>query len=223
MPDPVPKDGTSAIARVHLTLPEFWQNAPELYFFHIEASFHSANITQEIDKYYKLVEALPPTILSQVQTLLRDPPADSPYTKLKDELLRLTAVSDRQRYHTLDDKFFKEMFLALLPKSVQTILASCSDDLDVATLARKADHILEVERLAAPTVAQVSQPVTTPAPELAELKAQVAQMSATLATLQLRKSTHRSVKYTIHPAGVPLLLFPHGTGPEDRSGKRFTY
>ncbi|BHF70922.1 hypothetical protein SprV_0401397500 [Sparganum proliferum] len=133
-------------------------------------------ITRKTDKYYKLVEALPPTILSRVQTLLRDPPTDVPYTKLKAELLHLTFVSDRQRYHALvkeealgdrkpseilrhmrsllgnmqiDDKFFKEMFLERLPTSV-------------------------------------SQPLNVSTSDLAELNSQIAQLSATVAALQLR-------------------------------------
>ncbi|BHF58234.1 hypothetical protein SprV_0100118500 [Sparganum proliferum] len=184
-------------------------------FFRIEATFHSAKITRETDKYYKLVEALPPIILSQVQTLLRDPPTDAPYTKLKAELLRLTSVSDRQRYHALvkeealgdrkpskllrrmrslvgnmaiDDKFFKEMFLERLPTSVQTILASGSDDLDISKLAEMADGMMEVERLPSPTIVQVSQPLTVSTSDLVELKTQIAPLSATVAALQLRRS-----------------------------------
>nr|VZI47770.1 unnamed protein product [Spirometra erinaceieuropaei] len=207
-------DPTSSLSGLVSSLPDFWQHAPELYFFRIEATFHSAKITRETDKFYKLVEALPPTILSQVQTLLRDPPTDAPYTKLKAELLRLTSVSDRQRYHALvkekalgdrkpsellrrmrslvgnmkiDDKFFKEMFLERLPTSVQTILASGSDDLEISKLAEMADRMMEVERLSSPTIAQVSQPLNVSTSDLAELKTQIAQLSATVAALQLRR------------------------------------
>ncbi|BHF82388.1 hypothetical protein SprV_0802552600 [Sparganum proliferum] len=208
-------DPTPSLSGLASSLPDFWQHAPELYFFRIEATFHSAKITRETDKFYKLVEALPPTILSQVQTLLRDPPTDAPYTKLKAELLRLTSVSDRQRYHALvkeealgdrkpsellrrmrslvgnmkiDDKFFKEMFLERLPTSVQTILASGSDDLEISKLAEMADRMMEVERLSSPTIAQVSQPLKVSTSDLAELKSQIAQLSATVAALQLRRS-----------------------------------
>ncbi|BHF70863.1 hypothetical protein SprV_0401391600 [Sparganum proliferum] len=206
-------DPTTSLSGLVSSLPDFWQHAPELYFFRIEATFHSAMITRETDKFYKLVEALPPTILSQVQTLLRDPPTDAPYTKLKGELLRLTSVSDRQRYHALvkeealgdrkplellrrmrslvgnmkiDDRFFKEMFLERLPTSVQTILASGSEDLEISKLAEMADRMMEVERLSSPTIAQVSQPLNVSTSELAELKSQIAHLSATVAALQLR-------------------------------------
>nr|VZI32437.1 unnamed protein product [Spirometra erinaceieuropaei] len=150
----------------------------------------------------------------EVQTLLRDPPTDAPYTKLKAELLRVTSVSDRQRYHALvkeealgdrkpsellrrmrslvgnmkiDDKFFKEMFLERLPTSVQTILASGSDDLEISKLAQMADRMMEVERLSSPTIAQVSQPLNVSTSDLTELKTQIAQLSATGAALQLRR------------------------------------
>ncbi|BHF73641.1 hypothetical protein SprV_0401672300 [Sparganum proliferum] len=209
-------DPTTSLSGLVSSLPDFWQHAPELYFFRIEATFHYAKLTCETDKYYKLVEVLPPTILSQVQTFLRDPPTDTPYTKLKAELPRLTSVSDRQRYHalvkeealgdrkpsellrhmrslvgnmTIDDKFFKRMFLERLSTSVQPILAYGSDDLDISKLAEMADRMMEVERLSSPTIAQVSQPLTVSTSELAELKTQIAQLSATVAVMQLRRSS----------------------------------
>nr|VZI22537.1 unnamed protein product [Spirometra erinaceieuropaei] len=176
-------DAITSLRRLVSSLPDFWQHAPRLYFFCIEATFHSAKITRETDKYYKLVEALPPTILSQVQTFLTDPPTDAPYTQLKAELLRLASVSDRQRYHALvkeealgdrkpskllrrmrslvgnmitDDQFSNEMFLERLLTSVQTILASGSDDLEISKLSEMADRMMEVKRLSSPTIAQVS-------------------------------------------------------------------
>nr|VZI25729.1 unnamed protein product [Spirometra erinaceieuropaei] len=149
-----------------------------------------------------------------VQTVLRDPPNDAPYTKLKAELLRLTSIPDRQRCHALvkaealgdrkpsellrrmrslvgnmkiDDNFFKEMFLERLPTSGQAILASGSDDLDISKLAEMADRMMAVERLSSPTIAQVSQPLSVFTSELTELKTQIAQLSATFAALQLRR------------------------------------
>nr|VZI26346.1 unnamed protein product [Spirometra erinaceieuropaei] len=87
-----------------------------------------------------------------------------------------------------DDKFFKEMFLERLPTSVQAILASGSDDLDISKLAEMADRMMKVERLSSPTTAQVSQPLTVSTSDLAELKTQIAWLSATVAALQLRRS-----------------------------------
>ncbi|BHF78575.1 hypothetical protein SprV_0602168800 [Sparganum proliferum] len=168
---------------INFTLPEFWQHAPELYFIRIKSAFYSANVTKELAKYHKLVEVLPASVISQVQSLLAHPPADAPYSALKAEILRLNSVSDRQRYHQLikeeslgdrkpsdllrrmrsllgdmqvDDKFVKEMFLERLPADVQTILASGSQDLTVSQLAEMADRMIEVQRFQSPSVAQIS-------------------------------------------------------------------
>ncbi|BHF75335.1 hypothetical protein SprV_0501843100 [Sparganum proliferum] len=160
-----------SIHAVHFTLPDFWQHGPELYFIRIESAFYSANITKELLKYHKLVEVLPANIISQVQPLLVNPPADAPYSALKAEILRLNAVSDRQRYHHLikeeslgdrkpsellrrmrtllgdvqvDEKLVKEMVLEGLPADVQTILASGSQDLTLSHLTELADRMIEI-------------------------------------------------------------------------------
>ncbi|BHF65861.1 hypothetical protein SprV_0200887400 [Sparganum proliferum] len=180
-----------SIHAVHVTLPDFWQHAPELYFICIESAFYSANITKELSKYQKLVEVLPANIISQVQPLLVNPPADAPYSPLKAEILRLNAVSDRQRYHQLikeeslgdrkpsellrrmrtllgdmqvDEKLVKEMFLERLPADVQTILASGSQDLTLSHLAEMADRMIEVirRRFLVDTGAQISVVPPTP-------------------------------------------------------------
>nr|VZI50186.1 unnamed protein product [Spirometra erinaceieuropaei] len=149
-------------------------------------------------------------------TLLRDPPTDASYTKLNAELLRLISVSDRQPYHTLvkeevlgvrkpskllrrmrflvgnmkiDDKFFKEVFLERLPSSVQTILASGSDDLEISRIAEMADRMMEVERLSSPTIAQVLPPLNVSTSDLTELNTQIAHLSTIVAALQLRRSS----------------------------------
>ncbi|BHF60219.1 hypothetical protein SprV_0100318200 [Sparganum proliferum] len=162
----------------HFTLPDFWQHAPKLYFIRIESAFYSANITKELSKYYKLVEVFPANIISQVQLLLVNPPADAPYS----------AVSDRQRYHQLikeesqgdrkpsellrrmrtflgdiqvDEKLVKEMFLERLPADVQTILASGSRDLTLSHLTEMADRMIEVQRFQPPSFAQISTSSST--------------------------------------------------------------
>ncbi|BHF70800.1 hypothetical protein SprV_0301385300 [Sparganum proliferum] len=96
----------------------------------------------------------------------------APYSALKAEILRLNAVSDRQRYHQLikeeslgdrkpsellrrmrtllgdmqvDEKLVKAMLLERLPADVQTILASGSQDLTLSHLAEMADRMIETE------------------------------------------------------------------------------
>ncbi|BHF66831.1 hypothetical protein SprV_0200985400 [Sparganum proliferum] len=199
-----------SVHAVHFTLPDFWQHAPELYFIRIESAFYSANITKELSKYHKLVEVLPANIISQVQPLLVKPPADAPYSALKAEILRLNAVSDRQRYHQLikeeslgdrkpsellrrmrtllgdmpvDEKLVKEMFLERLPADVQTILASGSQDLTLSHLAEMADRMIEVQRFQPPSVAQISTSSSTVNEQLLQ---QMSTMANELASLKLQ-------------------------------------
>ncbi|BHF83927.1 hypothetical protein SprV_0902707600 [Sparganum proliferum] len=216
---------------INFTLPEFWQHAPELYFIRIESAFYSANVTKELAKYHKLVEVLPASVISQVQSLLANPPADAPYSTLKAEILRLNSVSDRQRYHQLikeeslgdrkpsdllrrmrsllgdmqvDDKFVKEMFLERLPADVQTILASGSQDLTVSQLAEMADRMIKVQRFQSPSVAQISSSSSVND----QLVKQVSAMADEMASLKIqlaRLTSSRSCSRRRSPeAGKPV-------------------
>nr|VZI07626.1 unnamed protein product [Spirometra erinaceieuropaei] len=205
-----------SVHAVHFTLPDFWQHAPELYFIRIESAFYSANITKELSKYHKLVEVLSANIISQVQPLLMKPPADAPYSAVKAEILRLNAVSDRQRYHQLikeeslgdrkpsellrlmpsllgdmqvDEKLVKEMFLERLPADVQTILASGSQDLTLSHLAEMADRMIEVQRFQPPSVAQISTSSSTVNEQLLQQMSAMANEIASL-KLQLARITY---------------------------------
>uniref|UniRef100_A0A183SG01 ABC transporter domain-containing protein n=1 Tax=Schistocephalus solidus TaxID=70667 RepID=A0A183SG01_SCHSO len=164
-------------------LTRFLKNAPELYFLRIESSFNSANITSEVTKFHRLVQALPLQGQFQGQAVIQSPPVEQACTQLKGALLRLHTVPDGQRYHQLireecmgdrkptellrrmqtlccelhtDDKLFKEIFLERLPTDVQTISASGSEDFSVSRLAEMADRILEVQRFQPPSSAQLS-------------------------------------------------------------------
>nr|VZI02723.1 unnamed protein product [Spirometra erinaceieuropaei] len=187
----------------------------------LESAFYSANVTKELAKYHKLVEVLPASVISQVQSLLANPPADAPYSALKAEILRLNSVSDRQRYHQLikeeslgdrkpsellrrmrcllgdmqvDDKFVKEMFLERLPTDVQTILASGSQDLAVSQLAEMADRMIEVQRFQSPSVAQISSSSSVNEHLLKQVSAmadEVASLKIQLARLTSSRSRSR--------------------------------
>nr|VZH92197.1 unnamed protein product [Spirometra erinaceieuropaei] len=232
---------------INFTLPEFWQHAPELYFIRIESAFYSANVTKELAKYHKLVEVLPASVISQVQSLLANPPADTPYSALKAEILRLNSVSDRQRYHQLlkeeslgdrkpsellrrmrcllgdmqvDDKFVKEMFLERLPTDVQTILASGSQDLTVSQLAEMADRMIEVQRFQSPSVAQISSSSSVNEHLLKQMSAMADEMASLKIQLaRLTSSRSRSRPKTGKPVSqrIDATVFSGSSG----SGRTF--
>nr|VZI39486.1 unnamed protein product [Spirometra erinaceieuropaei] len=139
-----------------------------------------------------------------------EPPADAPYSALKAEILRLNAVSDRQRYHQLikeeslgdrkpsellrrmrtllgdmqvDENLVKEMFLERLPADVQMILASGSQDLTLSHLAEMADRMIEVQRFQPPSVAQISTSSSTVNEQLLQ---QMSDMANEIASLKLQ-------------------------------------
>nr|VZI08219.1 unnamed protein product [Spirometra erinaceieuropaei] len=93
---------------------------------------------------------------------------NAPYSTLKVEILQLSAVSGRQRYHrlikeeSLDDRKpseflhrmrslpgdmrINEVFLERLPADVQTTFASGSQALMVSQIAEVADRMIEVQQ-----------------------------------------------------------------------------
>ncbi|BHF84036.1 hypothetical protein SprV_0902718600 [Sparganum proliferum] len=221
--------GASAqsLRAINFTLPEFWQHAPELYFIRIESAFYSANVTKELAKYHKLVEVFSASVISQVQSLLANPPADAPYSALKAEILRLSSVSDRQRYHQLikeeslgdrkpsdllrrmrslledmqvDDKFVKEIFLERLPADVQMILASGSQDLTVSQLTEMADQMIEVQRFQSPSVAQISSSSSVND----QLVKQVSAMADEMASLKIQLARLTSSRSCSPETGKPV-------------------
>ncbi|BHF76420.1 hypothetical protein SprV_0501951800 [Sparganum proliferum] len=141
---------------------------------------------------------------------MSEPPADAPYSALKAEILRLSAVSDRQRYQQLikeeslgdrkpsellrrmptllgdmqvDEKLVKGMFLERLPADVQTILASGSQDLTLSHLAEMADRMIEVQWFQPPFVAQISTSSSTVNEQLLQ---QMSAMANEIASLKLQ-------------------------------------
>ncbi|BHF63933.1 hypothetical protein SprV_0200692900 [Sparganum proliferum] len=131
------------------------------------------------------------------------------------EILRLNAVSDRQRYHQLikeeslgnrkpsellrrmrtllgdmqvDEKLVKKMFLERLPADVQTILASGSQNLTLSHLAEMADRMIEVQRFQPPSVAQISTSSSTVNEQLLQQMSTIANEIASL-KLQLARIT----------------------------------
>ena len=159
---------TSAIS---IKLPPYWPSDPALWFSQVEAQFTTRAITSELTKYAYVVGSLQPQVAQEVRDLLINPPAETPYTKLKTELVKRTSASEQQRLHQLlnteelgdrkptqlfrrmqqllgnsqlEPSIMKQLFLQRLPANVQLILVSTKDTMDTESLAKIADNILEV-------------------------------------------------------------------------------
>ena len=180
-----PEPAVSPVSAVAVKLPPFWANDPVIWFAQVEAQFLTRGITSETTKYAYVVASLQPSIAQEVRDLLITPPVASPYTTLKEELVKRTSESEQKRLQklltteelgdkipsqllrkmeqllgdrTLEPSILKQLFLQRLPTNVQLILASTSET-DLTQMAKLADKIVEVSpTMPAPLLATASPP-----------------------------------------------------------------
>ena len=75
------------VSRISVKPPPFWRDRPALWFAQLEAQFTLAGITTEATKYSYVIANLDERYAKEVEDLLSMPPTDTPYTKLKTELI----------------------------------------------------------------------------------------------------------------------------------------
>ena len=221
----VPPPVTSSVT---IKLSPYWPSDPALWFSQVEAQVTTRNITSQKTKYAYVVGSLQPEVAQEVRDLLINPPAENPYTQLKKELVKRTSASDQQRLHQLlnaeqlgdrkptqlfrrmqqllgdsqlEPSIMKQLFLQRLPTNAQLILAYTEDDLDVESLAKLADKILEVAPTHSPSTLStvVPQPATSTSTdssasstEYRQLWDMVSQLTTTINNLNLTlTSQHR--------------------------------
>ncbi|XP_038073042.1 uncharacterized protein LOC119741363 [Patiria miniata] len=100
-PDSGGSSGASPVSAVALKLPPYWPNDPVIWFAQVEAQFLTRGIKSELTKYSYVIASLQPSIAQEVRDLLVNPPADNPYSKLKEELIKRTSESERKRLQKL--------------------------------------------------------------------------------------------------------------------------
>ncbi len=184
-------------------------------------------------KFNHVVASLSPDYATEVRDLLLKPPADSPYTTLKEQLTKRTSLLEQRGLQQLftgeelgDRKptqllvecnsylvtVLKELFLQKLPHSVRMVLASTPEGTTLSALAEMADKIIEV---AAPTasVAAVStclpDALPTPlAPELATA-ADIADLRSEISQLEKLVRVSLDLVHLARPIVLQHLLLLH--------------
>jgi hypothetical protein len=148
-------------------LPDFWPHATEIWFARAELRFEVGGVVSERQRFTFTVDALPYEALCLVADLVESPPADQPYTVLKDRLLivhqlmpvekavKLMAapdLGDRCPSQLLADLlqlcppgeqsmvFFRGLFLKRLPNELKVHLAG-TETTDLKELAQRADQL----------------------------------------------------------------------------------
>jgi hypothetical protein len=153
-------------------LPEFWPHAPGIWFARADLRFEIFNVVSERQKFALTIDSLPYESLCLVADLVENPPANTPYTILKDRLLMSHQLTPVQRAAKLMDQpdlgsrrpsqmladllqdcppgeqgtaFFRAAFLKRLPADIQVHLAQV-DSMDLKELAQRADQLFLTHR-----------------------------------------------------------------------------
>ncbi|GFT01893.1 retrovirus-related Pol polyprotein from transposon 297 [Nephila pilipes] len=147
---------TLSIARVSVKVPPFWRVNPEEWFGQMEIQIILPRIKIEITKFLHIISAFLPEELDIVGDIILNPPAEKPYTALRNRLCSQYADSEKQRLHdlifgmqlgdhkpsrlllemrskagnTMMEKLLKSLFLQRLHAHVQQILAISNDQLE---------------------------------------------------------------------------------------------
>jgi hypothetical protein len=151
-------------------LPEFWPQAPVLWFSRAECIFTLRHVEDEVTKYCAVVACLPHDVLRQVADLLDIAALTEPYKQLKDRLLsanELTPIQRAERVMQMADlggqkpsqllaamlewcprgeersPFFIASFLRRLPNELRILLAH-EDFSDLKAVSQKADALWQL-------------------------------------------------------------------------------
>lgn len=93
-----------SIAKVSVKVPPFWPDRPALWFASLEAQFHINNITQEKTKFYYAISQLDNRSAAEAEEIIIRPPAENPYTKLKEALISRFSESREEKIRRLLEK-----------------------------------------------------------------------------------------------------------------------
>ena len=78
-------------------MPKFLPDQPSVFFVMTEAQFVLRNIVSDEAKYYHVVSALPPEVVSRIVDLVTAPPATNKYDTIKQRLTRSYARTPAER------------------------------------------------------------------------------------------------------------------------------
>lgn len=166
-------DCEPAVCRVGVKIPPFWRDNPELWFCQIEGQFELAGITADSTKYYHVISVLDPKYATEVEDIIKSPPAAAKYATLKRELIARSSASRSEqlkRLMTLEelgdrkpsqflrhirnlagdgypDEFVRSVWSSRLPTLLQSLIAMQDDTTSLDKLAGMADKAYEASSL----------------------------------------------------------------------------
>lgn len=203
---------TLDVNKIGMKVPQFSTTNVKLYFAQLEANFSIANITEEKTKFSYLVAAIDTEYLKYVSDVVFDPPAQNPYSILKEKLLEQFEHSENKKLKTLlqdltlgdkkpsqllhemrelsnnklDDSFLKNLWFGHLPNHMQAILATSNENL--SQLALMADKISEVTQNSSIAAVTNSNIHSDSSETIARLERQVQDLTLKIDKLCTRQS-----------------------------------
>lgn len=173
--------GGTSVERVSVRLPAFWPEEPDVWFAQAEAQFKISGVKDESTKFYHIIAQLEHKYAREVKDLIKNPPKEKMYEKLKQELIKRLSSSREQQMRQLltheelgdrkpsqflrhlrtlaaggvSDEFLRSLWSSRLPTHVQAIIASQSSA-SLDDVAELADKICEVANIPSGQVASTS-------------------------------------------------------------------
>nr|XP_029723963.1 uncharacterized protein LOC115264431 [Aedes albopictus] len=213
---------SGAINKIGIKIGPFWKRDPTLWFAQLEAQFALAGISREDTRYYHVLAAIDSEILACCSDIIRDPPAAGQYTAIMDRITKEYSTSEQNRMQQLlrgcelgdrkpsqllremrdlardvitDDKIIKSLWMQQLPETTQAVLKVSEDTLQLHQLAEQADKLADVtrNRIAASTVAAPDDKMVF---DLAELRAEIAELSSEIAAFRQTRGRSRNQSYS---------------------------
>lgn len=159
----------ATVNRVAVRLPPFWPEDPEVWFVQAEAQFQISGIKEDTTKFYHVISQLDQRYIREIKDIVRNPPPNNKYEKLKQELTKRLSISRQHQITQLlsheelgdrkpsqflrhlktlaadgvTDEFLRSLWSSRLPPHVQAIIVS-QTSASLEDAAELADKICEV-------------------------------------------------------------------------------
>ena len=98
--DPLTRPQTT-VSAVSIKLPPFWPNDPEVWFAQVEAQFATRGVIVQKTRFDYVISSLNPEFALEVRDLILNPPTETPYDSLKNELVKRTTASEQRKLQQL--------------------------------------------------------------------------------------------------------------------------
>lgn len=199
------------VNKVGVRIPPFWPEDPEVWFAQIEGQFIIAGITVDTTKFYYITSNLEPQYARYVSDIIKKPPAEGKYEKLKTELIKRLSISQEAKVKQLlndevlgdrkpseflrhlqklagpavPEDFIRTLWAGRLPTHIQTAVAS-QRKLTLEEIADLADCIFDIVQCT-PQVATTNSNLY-----INETLKQIAELTKEVASLRSQLNSERS-------------------------------